>query len=363
MEYMLLIYSDNAQFEAMSPSQQSEGMAAYGAYTEALQKAGVLRGSNRLRPAQRRHHRAPRGRQDPGAERPLRGHASEQLGGYYLIDVPDLDAALSWAARCPGASHGAVEVRPIWPMGTLSRVASDRTDARARGRGRRAAQLRQARRLPRRAHARRGGGRGRAVGGLRRGARRLAACTACRERPRPGCSPSRAASSIDAVRRRRLRRRRRASSCAARRAGGRRGRGRRDARTGASACCSPARIPASTRGVRAPLMLQVVLGFDAATIASAFLVAPAAMGQRLARAKAKIRAGRHRLRGARRAPRCASGSTRCSTRSTPPMRKAGPIRQGADARRRNLADEAIWLGRLVASLLPEEAARRSACSR
>jgi hypothetical protein len=41
----------------------------------------------------------------------------EQLGGYFLIDVPDLDAALSWAARCPGASHGVVEVRPIWPMG------------------------------------------------------------------------------------------------------------------------------------------------------------------------------------------------------------------------------------------------------
>jgi hypothetical protein len=40
----------------------------------------------------------------------------EQLGGYFLIDVPDLDAALSWAARCPGASHGTVEVRPIWTM-------------------------------------------------------------------------------------------------------------------------------------------------------------------------------------------------------------------------------------------------------
>jgi hypothetical protein len=39
----------------------------------------------------------------------------EQLGGYYLIDVPDLDNALAWAARCPGASHGIVEVRPIWP--------------------------------------------------------------------------------------------------------------------------------------------------------------------------------------------------------------------------------------------------------
>jgi len=38
------------------------------------------------------------------------------LAGYYLIDVPDLDAALKWAARCPTAAHGHVEVRPIWPM-------------------------------------------------------------------------------------------------------------------------------------------------------------------------------------------------------------------------------------------------------
>jgi hypothetical protein len=42
----------------------------------------------------------------------------EELGGYYLIDVPNIDAALSWAARCPGASHGTMEVRPIWPMDT-----------------------------------------------------------------------------------------------------------------------------------------------------------------------------------------------------------------------------------------------------
>jgi hypothetical protein len=40
----------------------------------------------------------------------------EQLGGYYLIEAPDLDAALSWAKRCPGVMYGSVEVRPIWTM-------------------------------------------------------------------------------------------------------------------------------------------------------------------------------------------------------------------------------------------------------
>ena len=116
MEYMLLLYSDYSQFEKLSPSQVGEAMAAYGAYSEALQKAGVVRGSNRLRPVQA----ATTVRLKSGKTEVLNGpyaETREQLGGYFLIDVPDLDAALSWAARCPGASHGVVEVRPIWPAG------------------------------------------------------------------------------------------------------------------------------------------------------------------------------------------------------------------------------------------------------
>jgi len=115
------------------------------------------------------------------------------------------------------------------------------------------------------------------------------------------------------------------------------------------ACAHPAIEP----GVRAPLMLQAVLGFDAATIASAFLVAPATMAQRLVRAKAKIRqagislevpahaALRERLDAVLEAVYAAYGEG-----------WADP--EGTDARRRNLADEAIWLGRLLASLLPDE---------
>ena len=75
----------------------------------------MVRGSNRLRPAQA----ATTLRVKSGKTEVLNGpyaETREQLGGYFLIDVPDLDAALSWAARCPGASHGVVEVRPIWPM-------------------------------------------------------------------------------------------------------------------------------------------------------------------------------------------------------------------------------------------------------
>ena len=42
--------------------------------------------------------------------------SKEQLGGYFMIDVPDLDTAISWAARCPAAGHGVIEVRPLWSM-------------------------------------------------------------------------------------------------------------------------------------------------------------------------------------------------------------------------------------------------------
>jgi RNA polymerase sigma-70 factor, ECF subfamily len=115
------------------------------------------------------------------------------------------------------------------------------------------------------------------------------------------------------------------------------------------ACAHPAIDP----GIRAPMILQTILGFDAATIASAFLVSPATMGQRLVRAKSKIRqAGipfrlpeRSDLRERLAAVLGAIYAAFSEGWSDP---------AGTEFRRRNLAEEAIWLGRLVASLLPEE---------
>lgn len=115
MEYLLLIHSDPAGFAAMPPSQMGEVMAAYFAYQQALQSSGVLRGSNRLRPADTATTVRLRSGKTEVHNGPF-AESREQLGGYFLIDVPDLDTALSWAARCPGASHGAVEVRPVWTM-------------------------------------------------------------------------------------------------------------------------------------------------------------------------------------------------------------------------------------------------------
>jgi RNA polymerase sigma-70 factor (ECF subfamily) len=111
--------------------------------------------------------------------------------------------------------------------------------------------------------------------------------------------------------------------------------------------------PAIDAGVRAPLMLQTILGVDAAAIASAFLVAPATMGQRLVRAKAKIRQagipftvpGRDDLRDR-------LGAVLDAIYAAYSEGWADPA--GTDPRRRNLAEEALWLGRLAASLMPDE---------
>ena len=115
MQYLLTLYADESGWNAMTPEQQQQGVAAYGAYTEALKKAGVHVSSNRLRPSAT----ATTLRTTNGKTQVLDGpyaESKEQLGGYYLIDVPDLDAAMTWAGRCPGVQHGIVEVRAIWGM-------------------------------------------------------------------------------------------------------------------------------------------------------------------------------------------------------------------------------------------------------
>ena len=115
MQYMLLIYSNEAGMQAASKTDVEQMMAAYGAYGEAMKKAGVIRGGDRLQPSTS----ATTMRVADGKSKVLNGpyaETKEQLGGYFMIDVPDLDTALTWAARCPGASHGVVEVRPLWPM-------------------------------------------------------------------------------------------------------------------------------------------------------------------------------------------------------------------------------------------------------
>ncbi len=115
MQYLLMIYTSEAAEAAAKPADTEQMHAAYGAYTEALQKAGAMVGGERLRPTSM----ATSVRTEKGKIKVLNGpyaETKEQLGGYYLIEAPDLDAAIVWATRCPATSHGTVEVRPVWPL-------------------------------------------------------------------------------------------------------------------------------------------------------------------------------------------------------------------------------------------------------
>ena len=115
MKYLVMIYASEAEEAKMKPEETGKVMQGYGAYTEALMKAGAMQGAERLRPTTD----ATSVRVRNGKTEVLNGpyaETREQLGGYYLIDVPDLDAALSWAARCPSSACGTIEVRPVWTM-------------------------------------------------------------------------------------------------------------------------------------------------------------------------------------------------------------------------------------------------------
>lgn len=116
MRYILHLFSDEAAYAALPPEQAEAGFNAYMAYTQALKDAGVYVGGERLRPV----GEATQVRVDTrGKTAVLDGpyaETKEQLGGYYMIDVENLDEAIKWAARCPGAGHGTVEVRAIWEL-------------------------------------------------------------------------------------------------------------------------------------------------------------------------------------------------------------------------------------------------------
>lgn len=115
MQFMLMTYVQESGWEKLTKAQQEQGAAAYMAYGEALAKAGVLKAGQRLGPSKA----ATTVRQAGGKAKVLDGpyaDSKEQLGGYFIIDVKDMDAAISWASRCPAVDHGVVEIRQLWDM-------------------------------------------------------------------------------------------------------------------------------------------------------------------------------------------------------------------------------------------------------
>jgi hypothetical protein len=115
MKYILLDYVNEGGLPQLSKDELRHWLGAYKAYMEAMAKAGVLRSSSGLQPTSA----ATTVRTTNGKTQVLDGpyaDTKEQFGGFHIVEVADLDAAISWAARSPTALHGVVEVRPIREM-------------------------------------------------------------------------------------------------------------------------------------------------------------------------------------------------------------------------------------------------------
>jgi hypothetical protein len=112
MQYMLMDYVQENGWNELTRAEQEHWLGAYRGYMEAMTQAGVLKSSNGLHSTSA----ATTVRVTDGKPQVLDGpyaDTKEQLGGFHIIEAPNLDAAISWAARSPTAIHGVVEVRPV----------------------------------------------------------------------------------------------------------------------------------------------------------------------------------------------------------------------------------------------------------
>lgn len=111
MQYLLLIYGE-ARTEVPPQDQLEAEMAEWFAYTEDIRKSGVYVDGNALEPVNTATTVRLKAGERVVTDGPF-AETREVLGGYYLIDVPDLDTALDWAVKCPGAKYGSMEIRPV----------------------------------------------------------------------------------------------------------------------------------------------------------------------------------------------------------------------------------------------------------
>ena len=113
MQYLLMIYSNEAEYAKLDPATGQKMLAEYGAFTQSIIQSGNFKAGDRLQPASTATTVRIRDGKTLTTDGPF-AETREQLGGYYLIEARDLDAATAIAARIPGARFGSIEVRPIW---------------------------------------------------------------------------------------------------------------------------------------------------------------------------------------------------------------------------------------------------------
>ena len=112
MQYLLLIYSNEAEFGALSQDAMKTMTTDYRAFTQSIIQGGQFKAGDALKPTATATTVRVRSGKIAVTDGPF-AETREQLGGYYLIEAKDLDEAIAIAARIPGAKHGSIEVRPI----------------------------------------------------------------------------------------------------------------------------------------------------------------------------------------------------------------------------------------------------------
>ena len=115
MRYALLICTEDKRQAEMSDDEAGAQMAGYMAWGEEMGSRGVLQGGERLRPTSSATTVRVRDGEVLTSDGPF-AETKEQLAGFYLVDCKDLDEAIDVASKIPGATHGSIEVRPIWEM-------------------------------------------------------------------------------------------------------------------------------------------------------------------------------------------------------------------------------------------------------
>ena len=116
MQYLALIYGDESVWESMSPADRDAAYAQYGAFAAEAQAAGVMTGGEELGPSSTATTVRVRGDETLVTDGPF-AELKEALGGYFVLECGSIEDACTWAAKIPGASHGAVEVRPLYVEG------------------------------------------------------------------------------------------------------------------------------------------------------------------------------------------------------------------------------------------------------
>ena len=115
MRYLLLIYTAESVDNNMTEAEMGAVIEAYGAFGAEAQAAGVIEAGERLLPVASATTTRTRNGKTTITDGPF-AETKEALGGFYIINVKDLDEANAWAAKIPSAKHGSIEVRPIWEM-------------------------------------------------------------------------------------------------------------------------------------------------------------------------------------------------------------------------------------------------------